>query len=64
MKGVRKRNKKLYEGQFKFQQITKRTTLLTWNQRNTHKKTTYSIGNLGPGLGQTQKCDRGKLVNN
>jgi len=28
-----------------------------------HKKTTYAIGNLGPGLGQAQKCDRVKLVN-
>jgi len=30
---------------------------------NTKKITTYDVGNIGPGLGQSQKCGGAKLVN-
>jgi hypothetical protein len=30
---------------------------------NTKNNMTHGIGNLGPGLGQAQKCGRAKLAN-
>jgi hypothetical protein len=49
----------LYSDGHQYQQ-TITSHLTSWKQK---KATTYDVRNLGPGLGQTQKCDRFKPVN-
>jgi len=43
--------------------LTKGTITFHFNSMNIQKITTYDFGNPGHGVGQTQKCDRVKLVN-
>ena len=41
---------------------TKQTITSHLNSLNTRKTMAYDVGNLGHGLGLTQKCDRVKLI--